>query len=58
MTGDEDLISEARRVTEELREAALLLEQFTARLGRLTAELKWEEVDGERGDESGRGRGV
>lgn len=51
MGGDDELIVEARRLTTQLRTAASLLEEFTGRLDRLTAELRWDVEDGEHGGE-------
>lgn len=47
---DEDLIADARRAAQQIRDAALVLDAFAGRLDRLTAELR---CDTEGGDGDG-----
>jgi hypothetical protein len=43
---DEDLIADARRAAQQIREAALVLDAFASRLDQLTAELRCDTRDG------------
>lgn len=45
---DEDLIVDARRAAQQMRDAALVLDAFAGRLDRLTAELRSDTEVGER----------